>query len=172
MEGEDNNISLPEVKSTNASLEEIAGDIPQRILEEQSPAKVDELLNWFNLAQTKKNALRIMEWDRLLDAVREQMGERLEKRSHEFTNEELIKYAQVIQDTINKGETKIGNARDEIKHITINQNNVNIEMPGQTRDSRERIMAAVQAILQNMDVNEEHPGIIIDGGDEDDSNGE
>lgn len=124
-------------------------EIAQSIINEDSVDKVKDLTHLFNLMQAKKNVLRVMKMNALLDTVTEQMSERFEKRPGEFSNADLLNYMNVVQNAIDRANKSITQV-DDTPAITLQQNNtvnVNIEDTFD-RDARERIADAVRAILK------------------------
>lgn len=131
---------IPLDKSTN--------DLAQQIIDEQNLAKVQDLTHLFNLNQAKKNVLRVIKLNSLLDKVSDQMIKRFEETPGQFSNADLLNYMAVTQNAIDRANKAIGLV-DESPAIVVNQVNVNVE-PEQTldRDSRLRITEAVSKILQ------------------------
>jgi hypothetical protein len=84
----------------------------------------------------------------LLDKVTDQVIERFEKRPDNFSNDDLIKYMQVTENAIDRANKHL-NLVEETPQIQLMQNNqVNINIGSELdRDSRERVMNAVRAIL-------------------------
>ena len=135
-------------------------ELAEQIIKETNLDTVKDLTHLFNLNQSKKNVLRIMKLNGLLDKVSDQMIERFEKRPGEFSNSDLLSYMQVVQasiDRANKGLSLV----DETVPININQNNLNVNIIDPfDRDSKSRIAAAIQAILSQVNNQEEEPDII------------
>lgn len=142
-------------------IDEQAVDLAQKVINETDIEKTKDLVSLFNLNAAKKNVIRILKLNGLLDSVSDTMIERFEKYPNEFSNEDLLKYMQVIQASIDRASKNL-NQVDETQPITFNQNtqvNVNL-IDGLDRDSKERIADAIQSILnksQNniIDVQEE-----------------
>lgn len=139
--------------STNP-LELQTADVAKHLVEEDNPDKVKDLTNLFNLTQVKKNVLRVLKLNGLLDKVSDEMIERFEAFPGAFTNSELLNYLQVVQGSLekaNKGVTQV----DTITPISMQQNNVTINMvDGLDKDGRNRVLDAVRSILNNAQVSE------------------
>lgn len=77
------------------------------------------------------------------------MGERLDKRADQFSNKDLLDYAKLVADSMDKAQKQI-NTIDSTPMIQINQQNNNIVVPGEDldRDSRMRVIEAAQAALK------------------------
>lgn len=124
-------------------------ELAQEIINEQELEKVQNLTHLFNLNQAKKNVLRVMKLNSLLDKVSDQMIERFEKKPGEFSNNDLLNYMQVTQNAIDRAQKQL-NIVDEAPAISLNQVNINIENNegGLDRDSRAKITEAVNQLLQ------------------------
>ena len=123
-------------------------DIAQKILDEQDIEKVKDLTALFNLNSQKRNVMRVMKMNALLDTVTDKVVERFEKTPDNFSNEDLIKYMQVTEAAIEKANKQL-NLVDETPAIQLQQNNqVNVNIIDSfDRDARERIAEAVKAVL-------------------------
>lgn len=154
------------------SIDAKLGDVANDIVEEDNIENLKKLMQLFNLNQAKKNALRVMKLNSLLDKVQDSMIDRFEKRPGEFSNTDLINYMNTVQsavDRANKSLTLI----DESPIITLNQVNVNVnEDPILNRESREKITNAINALMKlNLENKEQQvENIIIE--EEKEENGE
>ena len=146
-------------------------DIAQKILDEQDIEKVKDLTALFNLNSQKRNVMRVMKMNALLDTVTDKVVERFEKTPDNFSNEDLIKYMQVTEAAIEKANKQL-NLVDETPAIQLQQNNqVNVNIIDSfDRDARERIAEAVKAVLSKTTMNS---GNIMDVSNEseEDNNG-
>lgn len=123
-------------------------EIAQSIISEDDVDKVKDLTHMFNLMQAKKNVIRVMKMNSLLDSVTEQMTERFAKRPAEFSNADLLSYMNVVQSAIDRANKSITQV-DETPVITLQQNNVNVTIEDTfDRASRDRIADAVKAMLK------------------------
>ena len=76
------------------------------------------------------------------------MVERFEKRPGEFSNTDLLNYLNTVQNSIERANKSLTGI-DETPAIKINVENVNVnEEPVLDRESRERISAALKAIMK------------------------
>ena len=98
---------------------------------------------------SKKNVSRILKLNSLLDDVSDQMVLRFQKRADQFTNSDLLDYMKVIQGAIDTSSKSLNQVEEPpmIVQQTNTQINVNV-MDGFDRESKERILAAIQATLQ------------------------
>lgn len=148
-------------------LDTKTSELAQEIINEENIEKVQDLTHLFNLNQAKKNVLRVMKLNSLLDKVSDQMIERFEKRPGEFSNNDLLNYMQITQNAIDRAQKQL-NIVDEAPAISLNQVNINIEnSDGLDRDSRAKITEAISQIFQMankldiMDENIQQPEEII-----------
>lgn len=147
-------------------LDESNTKLAQEIINEQDLDKVKDLTHMFNLNQAKKNVLRVIKLNSLLDKVSDQMLERFTTQPGAFSNSDLLNYMQVTQSAIDRAQKAL-NLVDETPAIQINQqvNNINVG-DGLDRDSRERIKDAVNAILKktsqlNLDLSKDEEEVVI-----------
>lgn len=129
-------------------LDTSTNQLAQDIIDEQDVDKVKNLVHLFNLNQAKKNVLRVFKYNALLDALSDEALKRVQNRSGEFSNSDLVGWMQVAQQAIDRANKSI-NLVDETPAIQINQiNNINVSEP-LDRDSRMKIRDAVNAVLTN-----------------------
>lgn len=126
-------------------------EIAQKILETEDVDKVKDLTALFNLNSQKRNVMRVMKMNSLLDKVTDQVVERFEKTPHNFSNEDLIKYMQVTENAIDRANKNL-NLVEQAPPIQLQQNNqVNINIGTQlNRESRSKVTDAVQAVLKRL----------------------
>ncbi len=145
-------------------LDNSTNKLAQDIINEDNLDQVKNLTHLFNLNQAKKNVLRILKLNQLLDKVSDQMIERFEKRPGEFSNSDLLNYMQITQSAIDRANKSL-NLVDETPAIQINQQNVIVEKDVLDRESRDKITDAVNAILKklnNKQENEDNPVSLIE----------
>ena len=143
-------------------LDDSTTKLAQDILKEDSVEKVQSLVHLFNLNQSKKNVLRILKLNSLLDKVQDQMIERFERKPGEFSNADLLNYMQVAQSAIDRANKSL-NLVDEHPSITMNQVNVNInEDTTLSRESREKVTEAIAAIMKKLNMQEQPEEIIVE----------
>ena len=125
-------------------------DITNKVIASTSSSDDKQLLDIFNRSISKKNVVRLYKLNTLLDHVTDQMLTRFETRSDQFSNDDLINYMKVISSNIESSKKN----SDELPQIPIisNTNNtqINVTVNDQqfSRESRARILAAVQATLK------------------------
>jgi citrate lyase gamma subunit len=125
--------------------------IAQQILDEHDVDRVKDLTNLFNLNAQKRNVMRVMKMNELLDKVTDQVMERFEKTPANFSNDDLIKFMQVTETSIERANKSL-NLVEQTPAIQYQQNNqVNINIGSELdRESRQRVTDTVQAILARM----------------------
>lgn len=117
---------------------------------------IEEVLKLFQINQAKKNLLRIAKYDNLIDKIGDEALNRISKNPYDFSNNDLINYMKVTQDTINKSQETINNLQKQ-PLIQVNQQNNNIKIDPNSLDnlpkeSREAIITTIDLILNNNDI--------------------
>ena len=147
------------------SLDTRNADIAQKILNAETLEETKDLTALFNLNDRKRNVLRIMKMNNLLDDVTEKIIERFEKRPDNFTNEDLLKFMQATENSIDRANKKL-NLVDETPAIQLIQNNqVNVNaVNGLDRESRLKVTETVQEILKRIAASNQEiiEGTIVD----------
>ena len=132
------------------SLTTPISDLEDKILQTEDPDKLSDVIDLFNLNLQKRNILRNNKLSSIQDKVVDTMLEKIESEPWEFSNDDLIKFHKVIQDTLSKSQLTID--KDSIPAIQVNQQ-INVAAPIFTRESRAKILSAVNDILSNTDNN-------------------
>lgn len=142
---ENENITTPVLDL--APLDARTKDIAQQILDEADVDKVKDLTALFNLNAQKRNVMRVIKMNELLDKVTDSVIERFEKTPHNFSNDDLIKYMQVTETAIERANKQL-NLVDETPPIQLQQNQVNVNIIDNfDRESRARIADAIRDAL-------------------------
>ena len=125
-------------------------EIAQKILDAETVEETKDLTALFNLNSQKRNVLRVLKMNNLLDKVTDQIIERFEKNPHLFTNEDLLKYMQVTENAIDRANKNLNMVEETPPIQLLQQNQVNINInQGLNRESRQRVIETVQAILNS-----------------------
>lgn len=126
-------------------------ELEQRLIEETDVDQLKNIVNLFNLNVQKKNILRSSKLSDLQDKVYTQMAERLDKKADEFSNQDLLSYFKTIQDTISRSDTSLD--KIDVPAIQIQQNQLNLNLNSEefNRESRARILDAIQGIINSED---------------------
>ena len=143
----------------------------QDIINETSQDKLTDLINLFNLHETKKSTVRAIKYNKLLDDISDEMLKRFDKYHNEFSNDDILKYLQASHlalDKINKNSAQI----KDIPTIMINQVNIKQEEDVLDRESREKVAEALKAIMNAMNKKEEiiPENVVIEGETTDERN--
>lgn len=143
-------VLMDENKLSVTNIDSKSEDLAQQILDTEDVKQVQDLTNLFNLNSQKRNVVRILKMNDLLDKVTDQMIERFEKNPNNFSNEDLLKYMQVTENSIEKANKNLSQIEDT-PPIQLTQNNVtvNLEQPGLSRESKQRVLSVVDQILKN-----------------------
>jgi len=128
--------------------------IAKEIVKEEDINKIKDLTELFNLNQKKKNVIRLMKYDELLDCVTERMIQRFNERADEISSYELLNYLQGIQSAIEKSQKSVDLVKD-VPAIQFQQNNfVSLNGEAFNRESRAKIADAIRAIISRANVSE------------------
>lgn len=130
-------------------------DVATDIIQTEDVQELKDLTHLFNLQHTKKQVIRTLQYDRLLDSITAQMEERVTKRADQFSNKELLDYMNVFSTSLEKAQKQLSSV-DETPLIQVNQQN-NTVIVGEelSRDSRRKITSVVESILAK--INAEKP---------------
>ena len=138
-------------------LEVAEQQLVERIIEAPTKAELQHQFDLFNMNQSKKNALRIIKLNNLLSKVEDQAIERFERRPDQVSNKELLEYMNVVSNQIDRAQKSVDtlSLRPAIQ-VTNQRNEVNINVgPELDRDSKERVMDAISALLKQVQKNTE-----------------
>lgn len=119
--------------------------LENEILTTDDADELSDIIDIFNLNLQKRNIIRNKKLNDIQDKVVERMLEKIESEPWEFSNDDLIKFHKIIQDTISKSSAIDTN---EIPTIQVNQQ-INVSTPSFDRESRTKILSAVHDILSN-----------------------
>ena len=144
------------IKIDTTTLDNQTTDIAQNIINETDINKVKDLTHLFNLNQSKKNVLRVMKLNGLLDTVSDKIIERFEKYPDNFSSADLLNYLQVTQNAIDKANKTL-NLVDETPAIQVQQNNqVNVNIvDSYDKESRDRIMNFIKNVLESQSIQQD-----------------
>ena len=130
------------------SLETPMDELNDRILNETDIEQLDKIKNIFDLNIKKKEILRLSRLSDLQDLTVEEMSSRLQNRSGEFSNQDLIGYFKTIQDTINRSDTSLDSVDTASIKVIQNQLNINVNDENQlSRESKTKVIDAIRSIL-------------------------
>lgn len=119
-------------------------ELETKLMEEENLDEINKIVEMFNVNLQKKNIIRSAKLSDVQDKVVQQMTDRFEQRADSFSNDDLIKYHKIIQETLTKTDTTMDNVKTPT--IQINQQ-VNVDNVNFNSESRKRILEAVNNIL-------------------------
>ena len=119
-------------------------ELETKLMEEENLDEINKIVEMFNVNLQKKNIIRSAKLSDVQDKVVQQMTDRFEQRADSFSNDDLIKYHKIIQETLTKTDTTMDNVKTPT--IQINQQ-VNVDNVTFNSESRKRILEAVNNIL-------------------------
>ena len=119
-------------------------ELETKLMEEDNLDEINKIVEMFNVNLQKKNIIRSAKLSDVQDKVVQQMTDRFEQRADSFSNDDLIKYHKIIQETLTKTDTTMDNVKTPT--IQINQQ-VTVDNVTFNSESRKRILEAVNNIL-------------------------
>lgn len=130
------------------TLETPMDELENKILSSTDLNELKDIVNIFNLNIQKKNIVRLNKLNQIQDLIANQIEERVKNKADQFDNQDLISYFKTVQETINKSDNSLDSIDTPAIQVIQNQLNINVQQEDSLdRDSRERIMDAVKAIL-------------------------
>ena len=142
-------LNLPAVSDINtADIDAKVTDIVSKVLDEEDVSKTKDLMSLFNWNMSKKNMLRVLKLNNLYDDVTEQMIKRFAYKPDQFSNDDLLNYMKTVQGAITNSSKIMEEVQEPAPAIIQNNTQINLNVGESfSRESRERILAAVQATL-------------------------
>lgn len=150
-------------------LEATEQKLMKKIIEAPTRDDLQTQFDLFNINQSKKSALRIVKLNNLLDKVEDQAIERFERRPDLVSNKELLEYMNVVSNQIERAQKSVNALKDtQAIQITNQRNEVNINVgPKLDRDSKERVLGVISALLKQVQQEPEMEAEIIEPIEED-----
>lgn len=159
----------PEASPTVVLIKE-GNDITNQIVEAKDQESIEDLTNQFKLNMRKKNIARANKLSGMLELIDDEVFQRLGSYPESFDNDQLVKYMDSTQRTLNTIQQTI----DQQPMIQINNQkneiNINNNVSGLDRESRLKVLEAVDTILNSLQ--QENDPDIIDINPEEDHNEE
>lgn len=148
----------------NLPLDKQQEQIVQSIILAPTQKELQEQFNLFNITQSKKNALRIIKLNNLLDKVEDQAIERFESRPNQVSNKELLEYMQVVSNQIDRSQKYIDSLKaTNMINVKNQKNEVNINIGSElSSDSKEKVLDAINSLLKQLEQNETKKENIIE----------
>ena len=130
------------------SINQKALTLAQAVIDEDDYTKTKNLIDLFNSTQAKKNVIRVLALNDLLDQIIEKVSERITKKSDELTSQDLLQCLQTISQAIERANKELTGVQTT-PAIQLNQNNqINVNLNEQIpRESRERISEVIKQVL-------------------------
>lgn len=126
-------------------------ELEENILSSEDPDELSDIVELFNLNLQKRNIIRNKKLNDIQDEVVDKMLQKIQEEPWDFSNDDLVKYHKVIQDSLAKANTSLDDTK--LPSIQLNQQ-INISSPEFDRESRSRILNAVQEVLNTIDTSE------------------
>ena len=159
-----------ELININDSTKEVVTDI----VNTNDPEEFKDLVSLFNLNQSKKNALRIVKLNELLDKIENTAIDRFNKKPDQMSNQDLLDYLKAIENSIDRSQKYVNEVETKPMIQLNQQNNININAGDNlSRESKEKVLEVIKSLLSGEEQNIEDQNIIIestDEGEEDDNN--
>lgn len=131
-------------------------DIVNQIVNAETPAELDDLVNKFKMNQIKRNIIRAHGIDNTLTMIDDEVALRVSTTPEQIADKDLINYMnstqKALQDTLNNYSMA--------PTIQINNNTLEVNNNGLTIESRKRIDSAVASILKQLQENNESLDVI------------
>lgn len=140
--------ALMSIANSSVKLESDTAEIIDKIVEAKTSDEVKDLTNMFALNMRKKNIIRTVQVNDLMDKAVNQSSKRFTEKPDEMSNKDLIDYMKTFQAITEKSQQFAIN-EDGTPMIQINQqhnevvtNNVMLDS-----NSKEKVLDVVQKIL-------------------------
>ena len=157
---------MDEAKKLPQTLEDLEQDLEKFLPTIGDPEEEKHREDIFNISMRKKDMLRALASDRIQSIAMNQVEKRLTERPDEMTTMELLKTVEVAQAVRAKSQQNLEQTPG-VQQITINQqNNISVNKTELSRESKERVQAAIQQILENVTKQQSEPVLIEDNTDE------
>lgn len=121
-------------------------ELEKTLLNETDKDTLQRIVDDFNLDLQKKDIIRKSKLANTLDAVAEQMTERVLLEPEDFSNLELLDYFKTIQNSLQ--QQKLALSELQVPSVQINQQ-ININNNQLNSESRKKVLSAVSSILDN-----------------------
>ena len=142
---DNNNTDLIIPNQLDSTIQNIVDDV----VKESDIAKTKDLVALFNWNISKKNVVRLQKLNSLFDNVTDQMTKRFETKPDQFSNDDLLNYMKAVQGAIDSSNKLIDSIEEPPPQIVQNNTQINVNVIDKfDRESRARILAAVQATLK------------------------
>ena len=134
---------------TKNELDQRTLDIAEQLVAENDMSKVKDLTQLFNAAHMKKQVLRAITYNNLLDHITNQIQDRIIQRGDQFSNKDLLDYANSVTTSLEKAQKQISGI-DDMPIIQFNQQNNTVVVDTLDGESQQRVENVVKAILKKI----------------------
>lgn len=137
--------------------------IVEKIIEADTKEQLVAQFDLFNMNQSKKNALRVIKLNTLLDKVEDQAIARMTKRPDMISNRELLDYMNVVSNQIDRANKQIDTLKDT-PAISLKQENktqVNITVGQVDHEGKEKVIDAISALIKQLNNAPQEPSADI-----------
>lgn len=149
---EEQQLELEQVNENNLvkELDDDTQELVTKIIKEKDIEQVKDLTKLFNVNQVKKNLVRVLQLNDLLDMINNQVIERFTRRPDAISNKELLDYMQAVQTSIDKSQKNINTVdTSPLVQINNNKNEINLNVGSELdREGREKVLSIVQSLMQ------------------------
>lgn len=132
---------------TTAAKKELA----ENIIQAEDSNALQAQLDLFNLAQRKKDALRVIKVNGVIDQIEDEVIRRFEKRPDQISNKELLDFWTVAANQLQRAQTSANTIGMPPIRITNPKTDITVNVT-QTldRDSKEKVADFVSNILKQI----------------------
>ncbi len=123
-------------------------DLSTELIKTNDPAEAEQIINLVNSNIKKRAVIRADKMSQLQDKITVEIANRIEKRSGEFSNQDLLSYMNTLQTLIDKTDKS-----PEVPMIAIQKNNtININSDVLDKESRDRVKNVIDMILKDKEI--------------------
>lgn len=140
------------VDTADQTLNDASSKLVADLVDTDDPKKIQDITALFNMANTKKNAVRVLKMGQLWDHAAKELLKRVKDHPENASNDDLIKLLTIAEGGMDKASKVLGNV-DVTPIIQINQQNntLNISPESQlTKEERDQILAYVRNTLASV----------------------
>ena len=160
-----------EDKKELINIDDSTKEVVDDIVNTNDPEEFKDLVSLFNLNQSKKNALRIVKLNELLDKIENTAIDRFNKKPDQMSNQELLDYLKAIENSIDRSQKYVNEVETKPMIQLNQQNNININAGDNlSRESKEKVLEVIKSLLSGEEQNVEDQNIIIESTDEGEEN--
>lgn len=130
-------------------IDEKSLELVVKSINQDNNDEVKDLTHLFNQNILKKNMLRVLKYNGLLDMLGDEALERIKNNPESISDKELAGYMRTIQGIIDSASKNISTIPETLPIQPVTNNiTINTGESGLNRDSREKVLNVVEAILK------------------------